>query len=283
MLDRFFGISQHGTTVRTEFMAGLTTFLTMAYIIFVQPQVLSGTGMDPGAVTAATCYSAALATAIMGLYARYPIAQAPGMGENFLFLSVAAVAAAASGSVEAGWQIALGVVFYSGVIFLVLSLVGLREALLDTISPSMRNAIAVGIGLFIALIGLRNAHLVFADAQGVLHLDYRFASPDLIVFFFGLLLTAGLLARRVRGSIFWGILGAAILSVAMVRGLAYAPESIRGAELVTSSRLVNDFRLAEGVVSVPPAIEPTLFKMDLRRALPAHGAVYLHFPLHGGV
>src|SRR5215467_3115683 len=154
MLDRFFRLSENNTTVRTELLAGVTTFLTMAYIIFVQPAVLSGamfgkpTGMDFGAVTVATCLSAALATAIMAFYARYPIAQAPGMGENFFFVFSAIPAAAAAGYSN-GWQVALGVVFISGVLFLILSVVGLREMIFDTISPSMKNAIATGIGLFI--------------------------------------------------------------------------------------------------------------------------------------
>src|SRR5229473_5885500 len=132
MLEKFFRLSENHTTARTELLAGVTTFLTMAYIIFVQPAVLSGamfgkpTGMDFGAVTTATCLSAALATAIMALYARYPIAQAPGMGENFFFVFSAVPAAAAAGFSDA-WQVALGVVFVSGVLFLILSLVGLRE------------------------------------------------------------------------------------------------------------------------------------------------------------
>src|SRR5690242_3751141 len=128
MLERFFRLSENGTTARVEILAGATTFLTMAYIIFVQPAVLSGamfgkpTGMDFGAVTTATCLAAALATAIMALYARYPIAQAPGMGENFFFVFSAIPAATAAGFAN-GWQVALGAVFLSGVIFLVMSLV----------------------------------------------------------------------------------------------------------------------------------------------------------------
>jgi permease family protein len=136
MIDRLFRLSENKTNVHTEALAGLTTFLTMAYIIFVQPAVLSGkmfgtdTGMDFGAVTTATCVSAALATAIMGLYARYPIAQAPGMGENFFFVFSALPAATAAGFTN-GWQVALGVVFVSGVLFLILSLIGLRELIFN--------------------------------------------------------------------------------------------------------------------------------------------------------
>src|SRR5947199_1070328 len=159
MIEQLFKLSEHKTTVRTEVLAGLTTFLTMAYIIFVQPSVLSGkmfgtdTGLDFGAVTTATCVSAVLATAIMALYARYPIAQAPGMGEHFFFVFSALPAAAAAGFSN-GWQVALGVVFVSGVLFLILSLVGLRELILNAVSPSLKNGIAAGIGLFIAFIGV---------------------------------------------------------------------------------------------------------------------------------
>jgi AGZA family xanthine/uracil permease-like MFS transporter len=149
MVERLFRLSENKTNLRTEVLAGLTTFLTMAYIIFVQPAVLSGkmfgadTGMDFGAVTTATCLSAALATAIMALYARYPIAQAPGMGENFFFVFSALPAATAAGFTN-GWQVALGVVFVSGVLFLILSLVGLRELIFNAVSPSLKNGIAAG-------------------------------------------------------------------------------------------------------------------------------------------
>jgi len=149
ILDRLFKLSGNGTNVRTELLAGVTTFLTMAYIIFVQPAVLSGkmfgidTGMDFGAVTTATCLSGALATAVMAIYARYPIAQAPGMGENFFFVFSAIPAATAAGFAN-GWQVALGVVFVSGVLFLILSLVGLRELIFNSVSPSMKNGIAAG-------------------------------------------------------------------------------------------------------------------------------------------
>src|SRR5947207_14039321 len=138
ILDRLFMLADNGTNVRTEVLAGLTTFLTMAYIIFVQPAVLSGkmfgidTGMDVGAVTTATCLSAALATAVMAIYARYPIAQAPGMGENFFFVFSAIPAAAAAGFGQP-WRVALGAVFISGVIFLGLSLGGLRVLIFDSI------------------------------------------------------------------------------------------------------------------------------------------------------
>jgi AGZA family xanthine/uracil permease-like MFS transporter len=272
MLERFFRLCDHGTTVRTELMAGVTTFLTMSYIIFVQPAVLSGvmfgqpTGMDFGAVTTATCLAAALASAIMGLYARYPIAQAPGMGENFFFVFTAIPVAAAAGA-AVPWAAALGAVFISGVLFLLVSLVGAREAVMNAISPSMRHAIAGGIGLFIAFIGLQNAGLIVKDPGTAVRLNPHFASPDLVVFFVGLLVAGGLHARRVRGSILWGILAGGALAVAMKLLLPLAGPEIAGAPLVAQSGLVTRFEIAEQLVAPPPSLEPTLFQMDLRGAL----------------
>ncbi len=284
MLERLFGLKEHGTTVRTELLAGLTTFLTMAYIIFLQPKVMTGelfvpsmgeqvlTGMDPGAVTVATCLAAALATAVMGLYARYPIAQAPGMGEN-VFFTLALVPFAAQAfkpEIAAGtttaWQVALGVIFLSGVLFLLLSLLGVREKLLDAISPSMRAGIAVGIGLFIAFIGLRNTRLIVQDPGTAVKLNVQLTSPDLVVFFWGLMVTAGLHAMRVRGSIVWGILAATVLAVILRVGLPLIWAQAAQSELVQGSMLMKDFRPAAAVVSRPPSMAPTLFKMDLWHA-----------------
>ena len=272
MLDRVFRLRENGTTARTEVIAGVTTFLTMSYIIFVQPAVLSGvmfgqpTGMDFGAITTATCLAAALASAIMGLYARYPIAQAPGMGENFFFVFTAIPVAAAAGS-AVPWATALGAVFVSGVLFLLLSLVGAREAVMNAISPSMKSAIAGGIGLFIAFIGLQNAGLIVKDPGTAVRLNPRFASPDLIVFFTGLLVAAGLHARRVRGSILWGILAAGSLAVALKLALPHVAPGLASAPLFTESGLVTRFEIADRLVAPPPSLEPTLLQMDVRGAL----------------
>ena len=285
MLDRLFRLTENRTTVRTELVAGLTTFLTMAYIIVVQPAVLSGamsgkpTGMDFGAVMTATCLAAALASAIMGLYGRYPIAQAPGMGENFFFVGSMLPAAAAmiaaqvsTGQIAANtttaWQIGLGVVFYSGVLFLILSMLGVREKLMEAVSPSMRNGIAIGIGGFIALIGLRNTGLiVLGDKTKWPELNPQFGSPDIIVFFFGLIVTAALQARRIRGSIIWGILAATAFAVALKFGLPLLGESVTASPLVRDSMLVNQFAVARQVVASPPSVAPTLMQMDLVGAL----------------
>jgi len=284
MLQKFFRLSEHNTNVRTELLAGLTTFLTMAYIIFVQPAVLSGTlfgkdtGMDFGAVVTATCLAAALGSLMMGLYARYPIGQAPGMGENFFFvfsvLPAAGVMIAAqveAGTMEAGatepWHVALGVVFIAGLLFLVLSLLGLQARLIEAISTSMRNGIAIGIGLFIAFIGLQNTGLVLKDPGTAVKLNPQFASPDLVVFFCGLLVTAGLHALRVRGSIVWGILAATILAVVLWFALPRLPEEISQSKLVTESMLMTRFSVADRVVSAPPPVAPTLLKMDCFNAV----------------
>ena len=272
MLNRLFRLSESGTTARTEVVAGVTTFLTMSYIIFVQPAVLSGvmfdrpTGMDFGAVMTATCLAAALASAIMGLYARYPIAQAPGMGENFFFVLAAVPAAAAAGA-AVPWATALGAVFISGVLFLVLSLVGVREAVMNAISPSMKHAIAAGIGLFIAFIGLQNAGLIVKDPGTAVRLNPHFASPDLVVFFVGLLVAAGLHARRVRGSILWGILVAGILAISLKLLLPHLDAELVDTPLIAESALVNRFEIADRVVDAPPSLAPTLLQMDVRGAL----------------
>ena len=266
MLERIFKLAENRTTARTELLAGVTTFLTMAYIIVVQPAVLSGamfgmkTGMDFGAVMTATCLAAALATALMALLARYPIAQAPGMGENFFFVFSVIPAATAAGFAN-GWQVALGCVFISGVLFLILSLIGLREMIFNAISPSLKNGIAAGIGLFIAFIGLQNTGLIIKDPGSAVKLNAHFASPDLIVFFVGLLTTAVLHARKVRGSILWGIVAAT--GLAMMLKLALAQSSL---PLVVDSMLIKQFAFAKGIISAPPSLALTFLQMDIPHA-----------------
>ncbi len=274
MFERLFRLAENGTTFRTEVAAGVTTFLTMAYIIVVQPAVLSGTmfgretGMDFGAVMTATCLSAALATAIMAFYARYPIAQAPGMGENFFFVFSAIPAAAAAGFAYA-WQVALGAVFVSGVLFLVLSLLGVREMIFNAVSPSLKHGIAGGIGLFIAFIGLQNTGLILKDPGTAVKLNAHFASPDLLVFFFGLLTTAVLQARRVRGAILWGIAAATALAVGLKLVLPLLPAAVTAAPEVAGSKLVTQFQFAKNLVAAPPSLAPTFLKADLAGALSA--------------
>jgi AGZA family xanthine/uracil permease-like MFS transporter len=257
----------------------------MAYIIVVQPLVLSGrmfgfeTGMDFGAVMTATCVAAAVATAIMAFYARYPIALAPGMGENF-FLVFSVFPAAMAAGFSNSWQVGLGVIFVSGVLFFVISLAGVQERIMDGISPSMKNAMAVGIGVFIAFIGLQNAGLIVTSAsivstgQGALlspgtlvKLNPHFASIDMILFFLGLFLTSVLHVRRVPGSILLGILGTAALSVILKVVMIIAPEFLVQSHMISGSRLETQFTLAPGVISMPPPVAPTFFKMDIISAI----------------
>lgn len=216
MLDRLFKLRNHNTTIARELSAGLVTFLTMAYILFVQPAVLSTdlsdqpTGLDPGAVLLATCLASALATLLMGLLAKLPIALAPGMGQNFFFVSV--ITTLAARGFEAPWQTALGIVFVAGLIFLLLTFLGLREAILNALSPSLRSGVAVGIGLFIAFIGLKNGGLV-GDAPSLVALNVsQFTSADGAVFWTGLTVTLILMARQIPGAVLFGIVSAAIMA-----------------------------------------------------------------------
>jgi AGZA family xanthine/uracil permease-like MFS transporter len=290
MLDRLFRLSENNATIRTEALAGLTTFLTMAYIIFVQPAVLSGalfgapTGMDFGAVMFATCVSAAIATVIMGLYARYPIALAPGMGENFFFVISVMPAAAAAGFAQP-WRVGLGVVFVSGVLFFLLYFMGIRERIFDTISPAMKHAMAVGIGLFIAFIGLQNAGVIVSAATLVpgekpfiapgtlVRLNTQFSSPDLLVFFCGLIVAAALYARGVRGSLLWGILAAAVLAIGLRLALPVCAPHLWASDTVRHSHLCARLRLPDPsrpwwqwFVALPPSPAPVFFRMDVAGA-----------------
>jgi len=274
MLNRIFRLGDHATSPRTEILAGVTTFLTMAYIIFVQPAVLSGvmldspTGMDFGAVTAATCLAAALATLIMGLYARYPVALAPGMGENFVFVSTAIPVAAASGAGEP-WAVALGATFIAGVMFMGLSLFGVRERLIDAVSPSVKHGIAVGIGLFIAFLGLRNGQLIVADPGTFVKLNPTVVSPDIFVFLVGFTVAAVLSARRVKGSILWGIVAALLTALTIKAVLPLMPQSIAGSAAVEGSLLLLSFKPTLQMISAPPSIGPTFLQMDLVHAVSA--------------
>lgn len=231
MLERLFRLREAGTSVRVEVLGGATTFMTMAYIVFVNPAVLSQTGMDFGAVMTATCLSAALATWVMGLAANYPIAMAPAMGENFFFLSVVL-------GLHVPWPAALAAVFVSGVVFFLLTFLRIREMLLDGIPASLKHAIAAGIGLFIAFIGLVNAGIVERPAGGgILHLG-DLSRPPVLVGCFGLAVTAALLARRIGGAILLGVLSATALAWSL--GIVHW----------------------QGLVAAPPSLAPTLLKLD---------------------
>ncbi|HET6373309.1 MAG TPA: NCS2 family permease [Candidatus Polarisedimenticolia bacterium] len=230
-IEDFFQVRQAGSTFRREALAGLTTFLAMAYILFVNPAVLSRTGMDFGAVFTATCLSAAAATLIMGVWANFPVALAPGMGQNFFFLTVVT-------GMGIAWQKALGAVFISGVVFLALTVTRARAWIIEMMPDALKQGIAAGIGLFIALIGLVNAGVVTQHPTGLLRVGH-IAAPAPLLAFLGLAVTAALAARRVSGAILAGI-GVSTVAAA-------------GLGLVRF----------EGFMSAPPSLAPTFLRMDL--------------------
>lgn len=239
VLERWFKLSANNTSVRTEVIAGVTTFMTMAYIIFVNPGIVSATGMPFEAVMYATVASTVFATLLMAFLANYPIALAPGMGLNAYFTY----------SVVLGrglpWETALGAVFISGVIFILLTLSKVREAIIDSVPASLKGAIAAGIGLFIAFIGLKNGGVIVANEATFVSLASLAKGPALLTML-GVLLTGVLMARRVRGAILWGIVGTALMGIPM--GLLTPPEGI--------------FQLPH--ISV---WQPVLGKLDIRAAI----------------
>ncbi|MGB5947856.1 MAG: NCS2 family permease [Parvibaculum sp.] len=237
VLDRFFQLAENRSSIRTEVLAGVTTYLAMAYIIFVNPAILSGAGMDFGAVFVATCLAAAISTLIMGLYANYPVALAPGMGLNAYFVFVAVP------ELGGDWRVALGCVFLSGVLFLALSLSPLREWLINSIPRSLKSAIATGIGFFLALIGLKNAGIVVADPSTLVTMG-KLTQPALFAAA-GFVVLAALQARRVPGAIIISILAVTAAAIA----LGYQPFA--------------------GIASAPPSLAPTFLQMDLSGAIRA--------------
>jgi AGZA family xanthine/uracil permease-like MFS transporter len=236
MLDKYFKLAENGTTARTELLAGLTTFLTMAYIIFVNPAILGDAGVPKDAVFVATCLAAALGSAIMGLYANYPIGMAPGMGLNAYFAYAVVL------GMHMPWQAALGAVFLSGCLFVLVSVFGLREMIVKGIPPSLRIGITVGIGLFLALISLKGAGIVVANPATLVGIGDLHKAPPLLAIA-GFFIIVALDRLQVRGAILIGILVVTIL------GFVFGGQQFHG------------------VVSLPPSIEPTLLKLDVRAAL----------------
>ncbi|HLQ84574.1 MAG TPA: NCS2 family permease [Salinisphaeraceae bacterium] len=235
-LDRMFKLQEHGTTVRTELIAGVTTFLTMAYIIFVNPIILGEAGMPHDAVFVVTCLAAALGTLIMSLYANYPIALAPGMGLNAYFTYTVVL------QLGYTWQAALGMVFISGCLFILVTLVGLRSVIVQGIPTSLRSAIAVGIGLFLGLIALKSAGVVTGSEATLVSLG-DLNQISVVLAALGFLLIVALDRVGVPGAILIGIVAVTVASFFFAG---------------------NEFA---GVVSAPPSIEPTFLKLDLRGAL----------------
>ncbi|MDI6840948.1 MAG: NCS2 family permease [bacterium] len=236
MLEKFFNFKSLGTNIRTEVIAGITTFMTMAYIIFVNPAILSVTGMDSGAVMVATCVATAVATIMIGIYANYPIALAPGMGMNAYFAYTVCI------MMKIPWQIALGCVFIEGVIFILLTLSKFREALMNAIPDTIRIGAACGIGLLIAFVGLKDAGIVVGHPATLVRLGDLLSTPTLVAIF-GLIVTSVLLAKRIKGAVFLGILITAVLGIPLG---------------------ITKF---QGIIGLPPPIAPTFLKFDILGAL----------------
>lgn len=226
-LERYFEFAALRTDWRTEILAGCTTFMTMAYIIFVNPGILHDAGMPLAAVTAATCLSAAIGSFLMGGLARYPIALAPGMGLNAYFAYVVVK------GMGVPWQTALGAVFLSGVVFLLLTLLGVRQLILSTIPFELHSAVAAGVGLFIAFIGFRNSGIIVPDPATTVALG-NLRAPSTALAMFGLLLIAALLAWRVRAAMLIGILATAAIGLAT--GIAkWSPQPFRWSDLAATA------------------------------------------------
>jgi len=236
-LETYFEFTRLGTNWRTEILAGVTTFLTMAYIVLVNPAILSATGMPLAAVTAATCLSAAFGSILMGVVARYPIALAPGMGLNAYFTYAVCL------KLHIPWQTALGAVFLSGIIFLALTASGLRQMILHAIPHELYAAVASGIGLFIAFIGFRNAGLVAGDPETLVTLG-NIRNPTTALAIFGLILMVVLEVKKVRGAILIGVLSTTGLAWAF--GLVHWKPSPGGFHALADTAFKLDIRGALG-------------------------------------
>ncbi|MBN1621034.1 MAG: NCS2 family permease [Endomicrobiales bacterium] len=235
-IEQYFNLEELNTNIRTEIIAGITTFMTMAYIIFVNPAMISQTGMDLGAAMAATCIAAAIATIMMGVYAKYPFALAPGMGINAFFTYTVCI------TMKIPWQVALGCVFIEGVLFIILTLTKVRQSITKSIPSSIRHAIACGIGILIAFIGLIDSGLIVNHPATLVTLG-DVASTPVMLAVFGLLVTSALLIKNIKGALLWGIL------------------------ITTAFGIPLNIVKFKGFVSMPPSLAPTFLKMDIQGAL----------------
>ena len=233
-LGRAFGLAEHGSSVRVEFIAGLTTFLTMVYIVFVNPAILGNAGMDKGAVFVATCIAAAVSTLVMAFYANYPIALAPGMGLNAFFAFTVVL------TYKYTWQQALAAVFCSGVLFFLISVFRIREYVINAIPKNLKLAISAGVGLFLGIIALEQAKIVVASPATLVTLGDLRQWPAILCLL-GFVLIVALTYRRVVGGILIGVLLVSVLGIPL--GLAQY----------------------SGVVSLPPSLSPTFMQLDFSR------------------
>lgn len=219
-MNRYFGFEEHGTSYRQEIVAGITTFLAMAYILFVNPLFLSDAGMDSGAVFTATALAAAIGTFVMGVFAKYPIALAPGMGLNAFFAYGVVI------GMGIPWETALFGVFVSGIIFILITITKFRETIINAIPEELKYAAAAGIGLFIAFIGLQNAGIIVGNPDTIVSLGHISTGAPLLAVF-GLFITVIFMVRGFKGGIFYGMIITAVVGV--IAGIAPMPEGIIGA------------------------------------------------------
>src|SRR5580704_4527423 len=242
-LEEYFEFAHLGTNWRTEILAGVTTFLTMAYIVLVNPSILADAGVPLPAVTAATCLSAALGSVLMGVVARYPIALAPGMGLNAYFTYTVCI------KMHIPWQTALGAVFISGVIFLAITGAGIRQMILRAIPHELYAAVASGIGLFIAFIGFQHAGLVVRDPNTLVGMG-NIRSPTAALALFGLILMVALEVKKVRGSILIGVLS--VTGIAWAFGLVHWTNQGGGIQALTQTAFKLDIRgaLSKGLLEI---------------------------------
>jgi len=236
VLENFFSVSEHQTSIQKEILAGVTTFITMAYIIFVNPQMMAQSGMDYGAIFVGTCLAAAVACLFMGLFANWPVGLAPGMGLNAFFTYTVV------GEMGYSWEVALGAVFIAGILFFIMSITPLRRWMLDSIPLNLRIAMGAGVGLFIGFIGLKNGGIIVANGATFLSLG-DFTNPGTLLAGLGFLLISILSIRKIPGAIIIGILSVTLISIFL--------------------NLVE----FEGVFSIPPDVTPVLMKLDILGAL----------------
>ena len=248
-LEKCFKLKENRTTMKTEIMAGLTTFMTMAYILVVNPSILSATGMDAGALLTATCIASALGTFFMAFFANYPFVLAPGMGLNAYF------AFTVCGQYGYGWEVALAAVFVEGIIFIILSAVNVREAIFNAIPTNMKKAVSVGIGMFIAFIGLQNAGVVVNNASTCVSLG-NVRSVGVALALIGTIITLALVIRKVKGALLLGILITWVLGIIC---------QITGLYVVDVEAGVYSL-IPTGVVSAPPSIAPIAGKLSFSAA-----------------
>ncbi|MGB9679083.1 MAG: NCS2 family permease [Thermoanaerobacteraceae bacterium] len=239
LVEKLWKLEEHNTNAKTEILAGITTFITMAYIMFVNPIILKETGMNAGAVFVATCLSAAIGTLMMAFYANYPFAQAPGMGLNAFFTYTVVL------TMGYTWQEALAAVFFSGIIFILITISGLREMIVDSIPMSLKYAVSGGIGLFIAFIGLKNAGIIVPNQATYIGFG-NLTEPATLLAIGGLFITAILMSKNIKGSILLGILITTVLGI-----------------FVGIVKLPDGFTL----MKMPPSIAPTFLKLDIKGLL----------------